>query len=58
MSITIILAMLALLGLGIVFAVSYKIKGWKVAFITTGIALVVFSILYVMIIFAIASAMS
>ena len=58
MSFTIILALLALLGLGIIFAVTYKIKGLKIAFITTGIALVVFSILYIATIFVIASAMS
>jgi hypothetical protein len=55
---TIILALLALLGLIVVFGVTYKRNGLKAAFIATGIALVVFSILYVGAIYAIVSAMS
>jgi len=54
---TIILALLALLGLAAVFGVTYRIRGWRAAFITTGIAVVVFSILYVVIIYAIVSVM-
>jgi hypothetical protein len=52
------LAILALLGLVVVFGVTYKRKGLKAAFITTGITFVVFSILYVMAIYAIVSVMS
>ena len=55
---TIILALLALLGLIVVFGVTYKRNGLKAAFFATGIALVVFSILYVGAIYAIVSAMS
>jgi hypothetical protein len=55
---TIILALLAFLGLIVVFGVTYKRNGLKAAFIATGIALVVFSILYVGAIYAIVSAMS
>ena len=58
MSFTIILALFALLGLAVVFGVTYKIKGLKAAFIATGITLLVFSTLYVVIIYAIVNAMS
>jgi len=58
MSFIIILPLLALLGLAVVFGVTYKRKGLKTAFITTGIALVIFSILYGMVIYAIVSTMS
>jgi hypothetical protein len=58
MSFTLILALFALLGLAVVFGVTYKIKGLKAAFIATGIALLVFSTLYVVIIYAIVNAMS
>lgn len=57
MAFTIILALLALLGLAAVFGVTYKIKGLKAAFVVTGIALVVFPILYVVTIYVIVSAM-
>ena len=55
---TIILALFALLGLAVVFGVTYKIKGLKVAFIATGIVLLIFSTLYVVTIYAIVNAMS
>jgi hypothetical protein len=54
---TIILALFALLGLAVVFGVTYKIKGLKAAFIATGITLLVFSTLYVVAIYAIVNAM-
>ncbi len=57
MAFTIILALLALLGLAAVFGVAYKTKGLKAAFIVTGIALVVLSVVYVATIYAIVSAM-
>lgn len=57
MAFTIVLVILAMLGLGIVFGVAYKIKGLKFAFISSGIALVVFAILYVATIYAITSMM-
>jgi hypothetical protein len=57
MSFIIILPLLALLGLAVVFGVTYKRNGLKAAFIATGIALVVFSILYVAAIYVRASAM-
>ena len=46
MSFIIVLPLLGLLGLGVVFAVTYK-KGLKAALIATGIAFVVFFILFV-----------
>lgn len=57
MPFTILLAILAMLGLGIIFWIAYKIKGLKIAFITSGIALVVFAILYVATIYAFTSTM-
>ena len=57
MSFIIILPLLALLGLVVVFGVTYKRNGLKVAFIASGIALVVFSILFVAAIYVRASAM-
>jgi hypothetical protein len=57
MAFSIILALLALLGLAAIFGITYKTKGLKAAFIVTGIALVVFPILYVVTISAIVSAM-
>ena len=57
MTFTIALAIFALAVLGIIFGVTYKIKGLKFAFITSGITLVVFAILYVATIYAIISTM-
>ena len=57
MSFTIVLAFLALLALAVVFGITYKVKGWKVAAIITGIAMVIFSVLYVMVITAIVNSM-
>ena len=57
MAFTIMVALLALLGLAAVFGITYKTKGLKAAFIVTGIALVVISTLYVATIYAIVSAM-
>ncbi len=54
---TILLALFALLGLAAVFGITYKIKGLTAAFIATGVALVVFAMLYVAAIYAIVSAM-
>ena len=55
---TALFAVSALLLLFIIFAVTYKAKGLKTAFITTGIAFVVFSVLLVATINAIVSIMS
>ncbi len=57
MPFTIVLAVLATLGLGIVFWIAYRIKGLKFAFITSGIALVLFAILYVATIYVVTSTM-
>lgn len=53
MPFTIVLAILALLSLGVILGVAVKIKGLKFAVITTGITLVVIAILYVAVITAI-----
>ena len=56
MSFIIILPLLALLGLAVVFGVTYKRKGLKAAFIATGIALTIFLILFMAAIYVSASA--
>jgi hypothetical protein len=57
MSFIIILPLLALIGLVVVFGVTYKSKGLKAAFIATGIAFVIFAILFAAAIYLSASAM-
>jgi len=56
MSFIIILPLLALLGLVVVFGVTYKRNGLKAAFTAAGIALAIFSILFVAAIYVSASA--
>lgn len=58
MSFIIVLPLLALLGLIVIFGVAYKRNGLKAALIATGIAVVVFSILFVAAIYVKASAIS
>lgn len=57
MAITGLLATLALLVLVVIFGVTYKGKGLKAAFIVTGVAFLISSVLYVAAIFAIVNAM-
>ncbi len=57
MAFTILFALFALLGFGLVFGITYKIKGMKAAFITTGIAFFLLAILYVAAINLITAAM-
>ena len=57
MAITGLLATLALLVLAVIFGITYKGKGLKAAFIATGVAFIISSILYVAVIFAIVNAM-
>jgi hypothetical protein len=57
MSFTILYAVLALLVLLIIFGVTYKIKGFQTAFITTGIAFVILTLVLVAAIYAIMSVM-
>ena len=40
MSFTGLYTLLTLLALIVIFGVTYKIKGWKVAFLTTGLAFI------------------
>jgi len=49
--------MLALLTLIIIFGLTWKIKGLKVAIITTGIAFIIFAVLFGVTIYAITSVM-
>lgn len=53
MSFTVIYAVLALVALIVIFALTYKTKGLKTALIATGLAFVVFVLLLVVIINAI-----
>ena len=57
MSFIVILPLLALLGLAVVFGVTYKRNGLKTAFIATGVAFAIFLILFVAAIYVSASAM-
>jgi hypothetical protein len=56
-SFTILFAVLALLALIVIFGISYARKGWKVAFLATGIALVLLAGAYVVLVQAITGAM-
>ena len=53
MSFTILYAMLTLLALIVIFGVTYKIKGWKIAFLATGLAFVLSALLLVALIYVI-----
>jgi hypothetical protein len=57
MSFIILLPLLALLGLVVVFGVTYKRNGLKAAFIAAGIAFGIFLLLFVLVIYLSASAM-
>ena len=53
MSFTGLYAMLTLLALIVVFGVTYKIKGWKVAFLATGLAFILSALFLVALIYVI-----
>jgi hypothetical protein len=53
MSFTVVYAVLTLLVLIVVFGVTYKIKGWKVALLVTGLAFVLSILLLMGLIYAI-----
>jgi len=57
MSFTLLFAVFALLALGILFGLMYKLRGAKTAVITTAIAFVVLALLFVTTIYAIVSVM-
>ena len=57
MSFTAIFAVLAVLGLIIIFGLTYKMKGLKTALIAAGTASIVLVVLFVATIYAIASVM-
>ncbi|HJR80777.1 MAG TPA: hypothetical protein VJ821_11940 [Anaerolineales bacterium] len=58
MSLTILLAGFFFILLVIVFGLSFLIKGWKIALITTGISFVLFAALFLAIIQVIVSSMN
>lgn len=58
MSFTILYGALTFLALIVIFAVTYKLKGWKTAFVTTGIAFILAAIAFIAAIYAITSVMS
>jgi len=53
MSFTFLYAVLTLLTLFIIFGITYKIKGWKVAFLATGLAFVLLALLLIALIYII-----
>ncbi len=54
---TLVFALFALFVLIVIFALTYKIKGLKAAFIATGVMFIVFSVLYVGMIYLIVNSM-
>ena len=57
MSFTVLYAVLAVLVLFVVFGVTYKLKGWKIAFLATGAALALSVVFLVLFIYTITGAM-
>jgi hypothetical protein len=53
MSFTVLYAVLTLLALIVIFGVTYKIKGWKIALLATGLAFVLSVLLLMRLIFVI-----
>jgi hypothetical protein len=53
MSFTVLYAVLTLLALIVIFGVTYKLKGWKVAFLATGLAFLLSALLLSVLIFVI-----
>jgi hypothetical protein len=53
MSFTVLYAVFTLLALLVVFGVTYKIKGWKIAFLATGLAFILSALFLVALIFVI-----
>ena len=53
MSFTVLYAVLTLLALIVIFGVTYKLKGWKVAFLATGLAFLLSALLLSALIFVI-----
>ena len=57
MSFTGLYAMLTLLVLLMIFGITYKIKGWNVAFLATGLAFILSALLLVAVIYIITRSM-
>jgi hypothetical protein len=53
MSFTVLYAVLTLLALLVIFGVTYKLKGWKIAFLATGLAFVLSAVLLMGLIYVI-----
>jgi hypothetical protein len=53
MSFTVLYAVLTLLALIVVFGVTYKLKGWRIAFLATGLAFVLSALFLVALIYVI-----
>ena len=54
---TILFALFALFVLIVIFGLTYRIKGLKAAFIASGVMFIVFSVLYIGMIYLIVNAM-
>ena len=57
MPFTIIFLVLAFFALLVIFGVTYRLKGWKTAFLVTGVVLFLFAMLFVGMIFVIVNSM-
>ncbi|HEX5839958.1 MAG TPA: hypothetical protein VFY26_19130 [Anaerolineales bacterium] len=57
MSFTVLFAALAFLALVAIFGGTYALKGWKIAFIATGIAFVLLALLLAGLVFVIVNSM-
>lgn len=57
MSFTILYPVVVLFALLIVFVIAFKIKGWKTAFLATGVTFVFFVLLFMALIFMIVNSM-
>jgi hypothetical protein len=53
MSFTVLYAMLTLLALIVVFGVTYKLRGWRLAFLATGLAFALSALFLVALIYMI-----
>jgi ABC-type uncharacterized transport system permease subunit len=57
MSFTVLYAVLTLLALVVIFGVTYKLKGWKLALLATGLAFVLSALLLTGLIYVITRSM-
>ncbi len=57
MSFTVLFATLAFLALAAIFGVTYALKGWKTAFLATGVAFLLIALLLAGLVFFIVNSM-